>query len=149
MTDILPADHPARTMWCEVEEYPPLPGRWLYRHPVYGGYSYLTLMRPPTSALFSPGSQWTATTLATEVAPSPAPKHAPKPEPLAWQPMATCPRRLAGTLAEDVWIFSAHDQRPLRFLIGGRLRPGNDEQFTRLGWLPGNLPEADLPEAPK
>jgi len=67
-----------------------------------------------------------------------------EPEPMAWQPMETCPRRPNGGLTEDAWI---------AYEWGAIWRPkgtyvARDEGLAhvgRVGWLPGNFARADLP----
>ena len=74
-----------------------------------------------------------------------------EPEPLAWEPMSTCPRTAAGYLTEDVWVAHSNGRPPIRLLGGSSwwLHPGDDERFGLVGWLFGHIFEADLPPAPE
>jgi len=76
------------------------------------------------------------------------PEPASAPLAYAWRPMATCPRRTDGTLSEHIWISYSNGLRPLKHVVS--LTPKEDDaRFGRLGWLPGYVDEADLPEVPK
>jgi len=72
-------------------------------------------------------------------------------EPMEWQPMETCPRSADGCLNKDVWIGPSNGRRPYKLMVASAswVWRQEDKRYGRLGWLPGNLPEADLPPAPE
>ena len=75
----------------------------------------------------------------------------PEPAPLVWRPMKTCPRYESGVLHDDVWVAHEYPLPTRRFNASEwvELPQESDDSYGLVGWLPGDIDEADLPEVPQ